>query len=79
MELFKEILINILMKEDINIFFPNLKFSAAEIVEFESFSALQKIKAVIEDDSLSDFDCIEKIICVFEENGSGGGNRHDFD
>lgn len=78
MDLFKEILINILMNEEINVNFPNLKFSATEIIEIESFKALQKIKTIIEDDSLSDFDCIEEIVCVFEKIGSGGGIRHDF-
>jgi len=78
MKLFKEMLAKVLEREEINISFPNLSFSAVEVAELESFSALQKIKAVIEDDSLSDFDCVEKIVCVFEEIGSGGGNRHDF-
>ena len=78
MELFKEILATILSKEEINISFPNLKLSVTESVEMESFKALQKIKAVIENDSLSDFECIEKIVCIFEEIGSNGGNRHDF-
>ena len=44
----------------------------------ESFEALQKIKALIEDDGLSDFECVEEIICVLEEIGSLGGGRHDF-
>lgn len=78
-ELFKEILVRVLTKEEINIVFPNLKFSAVEMVELESFKALQKIKTIIENDSLSDFECIEKIVCVFEAIGSDGGNRHDFD
>ena len=78
MELFKEILINILAKEEINISFSNLKFSAAEALELESYNTLQKIKAVIEDDSLADFECVENIVCIFEEIGSNGGGRHDF-
>ena len=78
MELFKEILINVLMKEEINVSFPNLKFNAVEMVEIESFKTLQKIKTIIEDDSLSDFDCVEQIVSTLEDIGSGGGNRHDF-
>ena len=39
---------------------------------------LQRIKAVIDNDSLSDFDCVEEIVCIFEEFGSDGGSRHDF-
>ena len=41
------------------------------MLEIESFKALQKIKTIIEDESLSDFECIEAI-------GSDGDNRHDF-
>ena len=78
MELFKEILIKLLEKEEISVVFPNLKIDTARLVELESYGALQKIKAVIQDDSLSDFACVERIVCVFEELGSGGGCRHDF-
>lgn len=78
MELFKEIMINVLRKEEVNIVFPNMTTSAAEIVDLQCYKTLQKIKAVIEDNSLSDFDCIEEIVCILESIGSGGGNRHDF-
>jgi len=41
----------------------------------------ERIKAVLEDDSLDDKDCferIERIVCLFEEIGSDCGARHDF-
>ena len=47
----------------------------------ESDRALQKIKAVIDDDSLDDPNCfykIEAIVALFEALGSDGGSRHDF-
>lgn len=50
-------------------------------VEMECFHALAKIKSILEDDSLRDEECfeqIEEIICIFEDLGSGCGNRHDF-
>lgn len=81
MDLYKEILINVLQNEDIHITFPNLQVSAKEIVEMECYRALQKIKAIIEDDRLADETCferIEAIVCLFELMGSGGGSRHDF-
>lgn len=80
-ELYQEILAAVLAKEKMEIHFPNLKISPAEIVESESYQALQKIKAVIMDDSLTDSECfmkIEEIICIFEKIGSSGGPRHDF-
>ena len=81
MELYKEIIANIISKEEVQVTFSNLNISAKEIIESECYKALNNIKAIIEDDSLEDVDCfmkIEKIICLLEDIGSGGGNRHDF-
>jgi len=78
MELYKEILSKVFEKEEIQITFPNFEMDTTEILESQSYQALQKIKAVIEDDSLSDFECVENIVRIFEEIGSDGGNRHDF-
>ena len=43
--------------------------------------ALEKIRAILADDALSDAECfrkIEAIVCVLEELGGDGGGRHDF-
>lgn len=65
MELFKNLLAKVFENEEIQVVLPNLKFdTAAEIVESESHKALQKIKALAENESLSDFDCIEEIVIV---------------
>lgn len=63
------------------VIFPDMEVDPAQIVEGRCYLALQKIKAIIEDDSLEDEECfakIEEIVCVFEEMGSNGGGRHDF-
>ncbi len=81
MDLYKEILIKALEKEDVHISFPNLKIEPIAIVKLECYKALQEIKAIIEDKSLDDGDCfmrIEQIVCLFEGLGSDGGDRHDF-
>lgn len=78
MSLLKEILVSILEKEEIQISFPDLPSDMGELIETRACGALRKIKAIIQDDSLSDFDCIEEIVCVLEMNGSSGGGRHDF-
>ncbi len=81
MELYQQLLINILEKEEIHIIFPNLNIDAKEIVELQSYRALLKIKAIIDDDCLTDTECfarIEEIVSVFERMGSNGGFRHDF-
>lgn len=55
--------------------------TAKEIVAGGSYKALEKIRAILADDALSDAECfrkIEAIVCVLEELGSDGGGRHDF-
>lgn len=52
-----------------------------KLLECRSYQALHEIKRILEDDSLRDPECFEKIeaiVCLFEELGSGCGNRHDF-
>ena len=82
MELYQEILCHVFANEKIQVSFPNLiNTDVAKIVELECYKALHKIKAILEDDALADSECfqqIEKIVCTFEELGSGGGSRHDF-
>ena len=81
MELYKEILAHILTTGQIQITLPYDEPDVSRIVEGKCYEALQKIKTIIEDDSLTDKECflkIEEIICVLEDVGSNGGNRHDF-
>ncbi len=81
MELYAEILKHILEKEEIHVTFPNLDVNTEKLVETASYQALMEIKQVLEDDTLSDEACfqkIEEIVCIFERLGSSGGNRHDF-
>ena len=81
MELYQEILAKVLENREIQIVFPGLTINAAEIIEGECYKTLQKIKALIEDDRLSDPECfmqIEEIVVALEQLGSDGGCRHDF-
>ena len=82
MELFQEILCHTLANEKAQVSFSGLADTEIiKIAELECYKALQKIKAILEDDSLEDSECfyrIEEIVCVFEDLGSGCGNRHDF-
>ena len=55
--------------------------TAKEIVAGDSYRALEKIRAILADDTLSDAACfqrIEAIVCVLVDLGSDGGGRHDF-
>ena len=78
MELYKEMLAKVLESQTIEVTFPHLQIDASKIIELRAYQALQKIKAIIENDDLSDFMCIEKIVCLLEDLGTDCGNRHDF-
>ena len=81
MDLYKEILAYALTKGEIRVTLPTQYSDLSKALESESYQALQKIKSIIHDDSLSDQECfmkIEAIICELEEIGSSGGSRHDF-
>ncbi|MBQ9704103.1 MAG: hypothetical protein IJV68_06125 [Clostridia bacterium] len=79
MELWEEILLQILRDEKIKCSLKGK--SLGRLISSKCYVALQKIKNIIEDSSLSDKDCfikIEEIINAFEELGSNGGSRHDY-
>lgn len=79
MELYKEILAHALAYGEVKVSFPDMNIS--EIIEGTCYQALEKIKAIIQDDRLEDKECfmkIEEIIRVLEDAGSTGGCRHDF-
>ena len=78
MELYKEILAKVLSQEETHVTFSDLQLNANEIIKEQCYMALQEIKAIIETDDLSDFECVEAIVRVFEKLGSDGGSRHDF-
>ena len=81
MDLFKEIFIQALQTGEISLSFSGAESTVAEVINNKCYQALQKIKAVIDDDSLTDPECfwqIEEIVCILEEIGCDGGFRHDF-
>ncbi len=81
MELYWEILIKAIESGCFSQLMPEWKEFAEGIVEGVCYQALLKIKAIVENDCLSDEDCFEKIeeiVAALEEIGSGGGTRHDF-
>ena len=56
----------------------DLEIDADKIADTVDLSALSEIKEIISDDKNSDFDAVEKIVCVFEKYGINAGERHDF-
>ena len=81
MELYKEILIEVLSRQEVEVRFPHLAVNPAEIAEGVCYRALERIRDILRDDTRSDEACflkIEEIVRVLEELGSHGGTRHDF-
>ena len=77
MELWQAIFANMAKKYEKEI----LEYNIENLFEKECYVLLRRIQTVLEDDSLDDKDCFEKIetlICLFEETGSDCGARHDF-
>ena len=51
------------------------------MIEMKCYHAIEEIKKILEEDTLNDAECferIEKIIVIFEALGSGIHGRHDF-
>jgi len=72
MELYEEILLHT---------FSTFQFDAEKVIEMQCYQVLERIKAIIKDDSLEDpecFDRIEEIVCALEDIGINCGGRHDF-
>lgn len=81
MELYQQIFLKALDKMDRKLFVPGFTIDAEKIVQMECYKALQKIKEIIEDETLDDPECfikIEEIISLLEEMGIPSGMRHDF-
>ncbi len=81
MEFYKEILARALEKQTFICVFPELNLTAKELVEIESYQALEKIRDIIADDTLEDPECfmkIDEIVSLLWEMGGGYCSRHDF-
>ena len=80
MELFKELLSNLIKEEKIQVIFPQMG-DLSSLLEKICYKALSEIKEIIINDNFSDKECfvkIEEISAVLEKNGIDFGNRHDF-
>lgn len=80
MELWQEIFCTLLQNEQIKIQFSD-KIDIEKLFHDACYQALQKIKRIIEDETLDDPSCfmkVEGIIRTLEALGSNGGFRHDF-
>lgn len=80
-DLFRHIFVRALITGEIQVRFDGVGAAAAEIIEGKCYRTLQRIREILDDNTLSDENCfarIEEIVCAFEQLGSDGGSRHDF-
>ena len=79
MKLFKDILAQVLSKQELQITINDWNMQELlQTLNFTMLGALEQILLSLQDDELSDFECIEEIVEIFEDLGSDCGNRHDF-
>ena len=72
-ELLKNRIIDII-KSNMNDF----EIDADEIADAEAIRILSEIQLIIMNESYSDFEIVEKIVSLFEENNIDYGTCHDF-
>lgn len=60
-EFYKEVLVNVLSKEEVNVTFPQLTDSMDKIVELNVLNMLEQIVGFVRDEDLSDVDCLKKL------------------
>ncbi|MBQ2890100.1 MAG: hypothetical protein IJE44_00460 [Clostridia bacterium] len=71
-----------LLKDYISDFIKNriedFEIDASQIADTVAINMLREIQSIIKNESYSDFDAVEEIVCVFERNNIDFGTRHDF-
>lgn len=81
MELYAEMLTKILAGTLMEIKFPALDEELPELLRSAEHIALSRIKEIVEDDTIDDRECferIEMIMEILEQAGVSCANRHDF-
>ncbi len=56
----------------------DFEIDAEKIADTIAINMLREIQGIIKNENCSDFDAIEEIVCVFENNKIDFGFRHDF-
>ncbi|MBQ4542637.1 MAG: hypothetical protein IJA19_00565 [Clostridia bacterium] len=62
----------------INCNLEDFEIDASEIADTVAIKMLCEIQSIIKNENYSDFEAVEKIVCIFEDNKIDFGFRHDF-
>lgn len=82
MDVYQDILVRLFQRSDLHLTISGLSGGLPELTEMRCFQAIQRIRAILNDESLSDEECfmhVEEIVNTLEDLGTDGGSRHDFD
>jgi len=66
------------MFDYINNNLEDFDIDASQIADTTATQILSEIQKVIKDETYSDFDAVEEIVCIFEKYNIDFGSRHDF-
>lgn len=66
------------IKDYINNNLQDFEINASEIADSKAINILAEIQNIIRNENYSDFDVVEKIVCIFEKYSIDAGFRHDF-
>ena len=66
------------IKDYVSNMIENFEIDENSIADSTAILMLAEIQKIISDDNLDDFDCVEKIVCLFEKYDIDSGGRHDF-
>ena len=56
----------------------DFEIDASQIADSTAIAILAEIQKIIQDESYSDFDAVEEIVCIFKKYNIDAGSRHDF-
>lgn len=71
-------LIKIFLSEVANNFIDTNRLMLSKIADTTAIKILEEIRQVIANETLSDFEVVEEIVCILEKNDIYCGGRHDF-
>ena len=65
------------IKDYINNNLQDFEIDASEIADSKAINILAEIQYIMRNENYSDFDVVEKIVCIFEKYSIDAGFRHD--
>ncbi|MBQ3054680.1 MAG: hypothetical protein IJC88_01090 [Oscillospiraceae bacterium] len=81
MDLYRDLLAEMIKKGELDIARLQSKETIDALIEMKCYRVLLSIREILDDDTIDDpacFERIERIVSLFEQLGSNGGSRHDF-